>query len=80
MDFDILKSMFDMHIKECDQRDLRNAKSYEETKQMVKGLWDTMDATREKVVTLQVRIAYGLGALIVLSKIVEYGVSFLGHK
>lgn len=76
MDFEALKQMFEMHIKECDGRDLRNAKSFDEIKGMFKGIWDAQDKMGDKVANLQIRAAIALGGLIVVGKALDY---FLGY-
>lgn len=91
VDFDSLKQLFDMHIKECDARDVRNAKSFESMTSMVKGIWDTMDNNKEAdskeraamkndITNINLRIAYALGGLVVILWLLDHAVTFLGHK
>lgn len=79
MDFDSLKQMFDMHIKECDSRDERNSLAITEIKGMFKGIWDAQDDMREKVTNIQVRMALALGGLIVVGKALDYFIAWV-HK
>ena len=46
MEMETLKSMFEMHIRECDGRDARNEKARDEVRNMFKGIWDTLDTDR----------------------------------
>jgi len=91
MDIDALKQLFDMHIKECDQRDVRNTKSFDSITGMVKGIWDAMDKNRDTdksdkdamkkdITNLQIRLALGLGGLIMVSKAVDWALTYFGHK
>ena len=81
MDIDSLKQMFDMHIKECDQRDERNSNAIVEMKDLVKGVWDSQDKMQESITKLYIRGAMILGGLIVLGRIMDWiAPLILGHK
>lgn len=79
MDFDTLKQMFDMHIKECDGRDAKNVKTFDEIKGMFKGIWDAQDSMSQKVTNLQIRLAWMLGGLIAAGKVLDYFIQWY-HK
>lgn len=72
MDMDSLKQMFEMHIKECDKRDERNIKTNDRIETLFKGIWDAHDEMKQTVTNLQMRIAMGIGALIVIGKGIDY--------
>lgn len=79
MDFDSLKNMFEMHIKECDGRDARNSKSFDEIKSMFKGIWDAQDKTSEKLTNLQIKFGVGIVTLILIGKALDYYIAWF-HK
>ena len=81
MDMDSLKQMFDMHIKECDNRDERNVKTFEKMENLVKGVWDAQDKMQESIGRLYVRGSMIIGGLIVVSRALDWAAPMLlGHK
>jgi len=79
MDTDSLKEMFEMHIKECDGRDVRNSAAVTEIKSMFKGIWDAQDDMRKMVTNMQIRASIALGGLIVGGKVLDYFLEWV-HK
>ncbi len=77
MDIESLRDMFNMHIKECDDRDQRNAEAVKDIKSMFKGIWDAQDKMRDGIVALQIKIATFLGGFMVVIKIIEM---YVEHK
>lgn len=78
METESLHQIIEMHIKECDGRDARNASNFSEIKGMFKGIWDAQDKMQDAVAKLQVRGGLALGGIIVIGKLLDYYIEF--HK